>query len=149
MTQHKPNDASSYDGDMTTNARTTAGGIGYATDESPLFKRRNQDNSSVGARMSEKTYGKPNWNTGELQSVMETHSNLPARLMYETMPHNKRMLAKGCPRLLKMVNKHKDELMDTAGFQSGHFSNSKLNKSVASHKKNSSGKNWSVFHQKQ
>ena len=61
--------------------------------------------------MSDKTYGKPNWNTGELQSVMETHSNLPSRLMYETMPHNKRMLAKGCPRLLKMVHKHKDELM--------------------------------------
>jgi len=55
---HKPNDASSYDGDMTTNARTTAGGIGYATDESPLFKHaRNRDNSSVGARMSDKTYG--------------------------------------------------------------------------------------------
>jgi len=101
---HKPHDASSYDGDMT-QARTTAGGIGYATDESPLLKNgRNRDNSSVGARMSDKTYGKPNWNTGELQSVMETHSNLPSRLMYETMPHNKRMLAKGCPRLLKMVN---------------------------------------------
>lgn len=53
---------------------------------------------------------------------METHSNLPARLMYETMPHNKRMLAKGCPRLLKMVNKHKDDLMETAGYSSGQFS---------------------------
>lgn len=63
----KAHDVSSYDGDMTTNARTTAGGIGYATDESPLFKGgRNRDNSSVGARMSDKTYGKPNWNNGEL-----------------------------------------------------------------------------------
>jgi hypothetical protein len=60
---HKPD--SSYD-DMT-NARTTAGGIDYGTDESPLLKNaRNRDNSSVGAKMSEKTYGKPNWNTGEL-----------------------------------------------------------------------------------
>ena len=50
-----------------TNARTTAGGIDYGTDESPLLKNaRNRDNSSVGAKMSEKTYGKPNWNTGEL-----------------------------------------------------------------------------------
>lgn len=80
---------------------------------------------------------------------METHSNLPSRLMYETMPHNKRMLAKGCPRLLKMVNKHKDELMETAGFSNGNFSSKQLNKSVTSHKKNASGKNWSVFHQKQ
>lgn len=76
---------------------------------------------------------------------METHSNLPARLMYETMPHNKRMLAKGCPRLLKMVNKHKDDLMETAGYSSGQFSQAKLNKSTGSHRKNASGKNWSVF----
>lgn len=138
---------SSYDGDnATTNARTTAGGIGYATDESPLLKNRGRggDNSSVGHNNS----NKPNWNTGELQSVMETHSNLPARCMYETMPHNKRMLAKGCPRLLKMVNKHKEDLMETAGFASsqGGFSGKNLNKSVASNNKRATAKNWSVFH---
>jgi hypothetical protein len=64
----KPHDNSSYDGDHTTNARTTAGGIGYTSEESPLFKggRNRGDNESVGARMSDKTYGKPNWNNGEL-----------------------------------------------------------------------------------
>jgi len=47
----KNNEVSSYDDGMTTNARTTAGGVGYTTDESPLFKRgRNRDNnSSIGA----------------------------------------------------------------------------------------------------
>ena len=53
---------------------------------------------------------------------METHSNLPARLMYETMPHNKLFLTKGDPRLLKMVKKHKDDLMETGGYSSGQFS---------------------------
>lgn len=53
---------------------------------------------------------------------METHSNLPARLMYETMPPIKRILAKGCPRLLKMVNKQKNDLMEIAGYSSGQFS---------------------------
>jgi hypothetical protein len=61
------------------------------------------------------------------------------------MPHNKRMLQKGCPRLLRMVKQHKEEMLDCAGLSSNGFSN----KALSSTRKGVQSKNWSVFHQKQ
>lgn len=81
-------------------------------------------------------------NKTELQSVMETHSNLPARVMYETMPHNKRMLAKGCPRLLRMV-RQQNEAQEQSALSQSNFSGG-----GGSIKNRTGTKNWNVFSQK-
>lgn len=45
--------------------------------------------------------------------------------MYETMPHNKRLLQKGCPRLLRMVKMHKEDLLEHAGMSQNTFTGNK------------------------
>ena len=64
-------EVSSYVDDATTNARTTAGGMGYATDESPLPRLNRGVNSSVGHTTEKTRHGSKYNQTADLQSVME------------------------------------------------------------------------------